>query len=232
VIGGSKDTDIRVDAQEQCIARGILLGVTDMAGSPESVAEARDYVRQKLGTGHPAVDDVTLLTSELVTNSVIHSNSRNGGSVTLALADCHDFIHVDVVDSGGDTVPCVRGDVLAEGGRGLMLVDLLSQRWGVYEDDAGRTVWFEVAYTRGGDPGHGVFVPGNANRREPTEEQVRAVRETSATACRTVADSVEADRRHQQARRLIERWNLDREGLDQAAASFGIPPLADEEICP
>ncbi len=165
MIGGSKDTDIRADTQEQCIATGILLGVTELAGSPESVAAAREYVRRKLGTRHPALDDVTLLTSELVTNAVIHSNSRNGGSVSLALADCHCFIHVDVVDSGGDTVPCVRGDVLAEGGRGLMLVDPLSQRWGIYEDDAGRTAWFEVAYRRGGDPGHGVYYP---RQREPS----------------------------------------------------------------
>ncbi len=76
------------------------------------------------------------------------------------------------------------------------------------------------------------IIPGNVNRPEPTEEQVRALRETAATARRTVADSVEADRRHQQARRLIERWNLDREGLDQAAASLDVTPVRDEEICP
>ncbi|MET8142108.1 ATP-binding protein [Sphaerisporangium sp. NPDC005288] len=141
------------------------MGVTDLTCSPESVAKAREYVRGKLGTGHPALDDVTLLVSELVTNALVHSNSRDGGSVTLALADCYDRIHVDVVDAGGDTVPCVRGDALGEGGRGLMLVELLSQGWGVYEDDAGRTVWCQVAYKRGGDAGHGLFCP---RQREPS----------------------------------------------------------------
>ncbi|GGK86393.1 ATP-binding protein [Sphaerisporangium melleum] len=127
---------------------GNLLGVIELAGIPESASVAREFVRQKLGAGHPALDDVTLLVSEAVTNSVVHSDSRNGGKVRLAIADCHDLIHVDVVDAGGDTVPHVRGDLYAEGGRGLMLVETLSHRWDVYEDAGGRTLWFQVRYTR------------------------------------------------------------------------------------
>ncbi|WP_424531790.1 ATP-binding protein [Sphaerisporangium viridialbum] len=123
---------------------GSLLGVTDLVGSPESVSQARDYVRQKLGEDHPALDDVTLLVSEVVTNAVVHSDSRDGGRVTLAIADCYDLIHVDVVDAGSATAPRVRGDMFAEGGRGLMLVETLSHRWNVYDDAAGRTVWFQI----------------------------------------------------------------------------------------
>ncbi|MFC4588306.1 ATP-binding protein [Sphaerisporangium corydalis] len=106
-------------------------------------------MKQKLGANHPALDDVTLLVSELVTNALIHSNSRNGGRITLAIADCHDRIHVDVVDAGGENIPQVCEDIMfAEGGRGLMLVKLMSCAWNVYEDSAGRTVWFQVKYTR------------------------------------------------------------------------------------
>ncbi|WP_248960513.1 ATP-binding protein [Sphaerisporangium perillae] len=132
---------------------GNLLGVIDLPGVPQSVSLAREYVRRKLGDDHPALDDVTLLVSEVVTNAVVHSDSRNGGRVTLALADCYDVVHVDVVDAGGDTVPHVRGDLFAEGGRGLMLVETLSHRWDVYEDAAGRTVWFQVRYERKGNDG-------------------------------------------------------------------------------
>jgi anti-sigma regulatory factor (Ser/Thr protein kinase) len=127
---------------------GSLLGVIDLIGSPESVSRARVYVRKKLGDEHPALDDVELLVSEVVTNAILHSNSKNGGKVTLALADCHDFIHVDVVDEGGESAPRVGGDILAEGGRGLRLVQMISHRWDVHEDDAGRTIWFEVRYKR------------------------------------------------------------------------------------
>ncbi|MET8141627.1 ATP-binding protein [Sphaerisporangium sp. NPDC005288] len=131
---------------------GHLLGVVDLVCVPESVALAREYVRRKLGAGHPALDEVTLLVSEVVTNSVVHSDSRDGGTVTLALADCQDFVHVDVVDAGGESTPQVCHDPYAEGGRGLMLVDLMSKTWSVYEDEAGRTVWFEVAYERPPSP--------------------------------------------------------------------------------
>jgi anti-sigma regulatory factor (Ser/Thr protein kinase) len=132
--------------------KGTLLGVTDLIGSPESVPRAREYVRQKLGAGHPALANVTLLVSELVTNAVLHSDSRNGGRVTLALADCHDFIHGDVVDEGSSSVPQVCADMFAEGGRGLFLVEAISDRWGVYTDCAGQTVWFQVSYQRADIP--------------------------------------------------------------------------------
>jgi anti-sigma regulatory factor (Ser/Thr protein kinase) len=130
---------------------GRLLGVTDLIGRPESVSLAREFVRRKLGDNHPALDDVTLLVSEVVTNAVVHSESRNGGRVTLALADCHDLVHVDVVDAGGDTDPHVRDPLLAEGGRGLLLVETLSYRWNVHEHATGRTVWFQVRYKQDGN---------------------------------------------------------------------------------
>ncbi|MEO3812774.1 ATP-binding protein [Sphaerisporangium sp. B11E5] len=117
-----------------------------MAGSPESVKAAREFVRRRLGDGHPALDDVTLLVSELVTNSVLHSRSRGGGRVAVAMADCRDVIHVDVVDAGGDAFQPVSGDMFNENGRGLMLVRELSRDWGTHTDEGGRVVWFQVAY--------------------------------------------------------------------------------------
>ncbi|MEV7969161.1 ATP-binding protein [Sphaerisporangium sp. NPDC088356] len=134
--------------QAEQATTGTLLGVIDLVGSPESVSLAREFVRRKLGDGHPALDDVTLLVSEVVTNAVVHSDSKNGGKVTLALADCYDLVHVDVADAGSRTAPRVCGGILSEGGRGLMLVDLVSDRWDVHDDDTGRTVWFEVGYRR------------------------------------------------------------------------------------
>ena len=76
-----------------------------------------------------------LLTSELVTNSVQHSNSgRAGGTVTLTLISIPGGIRVEVIDDGAETTPTVSVDPhrqpdLADSGRGLELVEMLSARW-------------------------------------------------------------------------------------------------------
>lgn len=126
------------------MAKGKLLGSLDMPGYAESVHEARQFIRKILGADHPALDNTTLLVSELVTNSVVHSDSRGGGRVTVVVTECADVVHVDVIDEGSESEPHVRADPYAEGGRGLFLVDVLAERWGVYDDPAGRAVWFEV----------------------------------------------------------------------------------------
>ncbi len=123
---------------------GNLLGSLDLPGHEESVSEARQFIKKILGAEHPALENATLLVSELVTNSVVHSDSRNGGRVTVVVTECGDLIHVDVADEGSESQPRVQGDPHAEGGRGLLLVDLLAERWGVRDDAAGRTVWFEL----------------------------------------------------------------------------------------
>ncbi|WP_405145086.1 ATP-binding protein [Sphaerisporangium sp. NBC_01403] len=198
---------------------GSLLGVKDLVGSPESVSQARAYVRGKLGEDHPALDDVTLLVSEVVTNAVIHSNSRNGGRVTLALADCYDFIHVDVVDEGGEMIPQVGAGIFAESGRGLMLVEQISDHWDVYEDSAGRTVWFQVRYERVAS-----CCPMQRTSAEPSDPHESATRRTAKQAARTVAESAQQE----QALRLVERWGLDRDGLDMAAETLGVEPFGHE----
>jgi anti-sigma regulatory factor (Ser/Thr protein kinase) len=114
--------------------------VIEVPGRPESAALARRFVRETLGERHPAADDVTLLVSELTANAAIHSRSRDGGTVTLMIADRVTHVHIEVTDEGGDTTPELRESLLSEGGRGLLLVDLISHRWGVSQDWSWRTV--------------------------------------------------------------------------------------------
>src|ERR1700722_20662779 len=57
-----------------------------ICGRPEQVSVARAFIRQVLGVGHPGTERVTLLTSELVTNSVNHSDSRlAGGTINVTV---------------------------------------------------------------------------------------------------------------------------------------------------
>jgi serine/threonine-protein kinase RsbW len=86
-----------------------------------------------------------LLTSELVTNSIEHSDSRlPGGTVSVTLQVGVDRVRVEVADGGGASVPTLRcDDVQAEAGRGLRLVDACSLAWSYYRSTVGTVTWFE-----------------------------------------------------------------------------------------
>jgi anti-sigma regulatory factor (Ser/Thr protein kinase) len=119
-----------------------------IAGRPERVAVARAFAAGVLGRRHPLGDTAVLLLSELVTNSMRHSDSgRPGQTVTVTVLQAGEVIRVEVTDCGGATVPVLRpGNAAAEGGRGLHLVDSLATRWGVGQDDRNATTWFELRY--------------------------------------------------------------------------------------
>jgi serine/threonine-protein kinase RsbW len=70
------------------------------AGRPESVAAARAWVAG-FAPGSPAADSVALMTSELVTNAILHSASRlPGGQVTVSVRAADGMVRVDVTDQG------------------------------------------------------------------------------------------------------------------------------------
>ena len=92
-----------------------------------------------------AVDAVVLLTDELVTNAVVHAHS----SLRLQLRGTPAFLRVAVTDES-PRLPAPRNqEPLAEGGRGLRLVELLASRWGVDPLPLGKRIWFEVDLPRG-----------------------------------------------------------------------------------
>jgi len=119
------------------------------AGEAAQVSRARRFVAGLLGDNWPTADEVTLLTSEIVSNAVQHSGSGDGGGFEVAVLLEGRLIRVEVRDRGGSSVPQVTdtgngSDVLA-GGRGLMIVDVLADRWGYEGGEHGRVVWFEIA---------------------------------------------------------------------------------------
>jgi anti-sigma regulatory factor (Ser/Thr protein kinase) len=101
-------------------------------------------VRKVLGADNPAADVAVLLTSEIVTNAVLHSNSRRaGGTIVVVITEISGGLRVEVADNGSDlSAPVVRGDVYASDGHGLYLVQALADQWGYFRDEAGTTVWF------------------------------------------------------------------------------------------
>lgn len=126
------------------MAGAAVVGSLTIPGRPEHVREARAFVAKALGELHPALENAVLLTSELVTNAVMHSASRcSGGTVTVRIKEAADGVRVEVSDAGSDlSAPAVRKDAYASDGHGLFLVQTLSDRWGYLRGDQGTTVWF------------------------------------------------------------------------------------------
>jgi anti-sigma regulatory factor (Ser/Thr protein kinase) len=88
----------------------------------------------------PLRHEAALLTTELVTNAVIHGQSV----VDLDLYVDDDGLYLSVADFGPG-VPTIRAPDPSGGGYGLRIVDNLATRWG-HEmlDPQGKRVWFEL----------------------------------------------------------------------------------------
>jgi anti-sigma regulatory factor (Ser/Thr protein kinase) len=135
---GEAEQGGRVLADPAVVARLTL------PGRPDYVCEARSLVVKALGDLHPRLDDAVLMTSELVTNALMHSNSRRpGGTVVITVLESAGGVRVEVADSGSElTAPVVRSDVYCADGHGLFLVQSLADQWGYLRDGTGTTVWF------------------------------------------------------------------------------------------
>src|SRR5919201_3120005 len=113
-----------------------------LEAGPEAVSVARHSLNDFQGElGHELFEDMRLLVSELVTNSVRHADVS---SVTLEVNVQADMIRCCVTDPGPGFEATERGpDDDPASGWGLFLVEQLSDRWGV-ELSGGTSVWFEI----------------------------------------------------------------------------------------
>ncbi|MGV9338086.1 ATP-binding protein [Streptomyces sp. NPDC003688] len=87
-------------------------------------------------------DDLVLIVSELVTNAVLHGKTSPGRQVAVTIELDSGRIRVEVRDTGdGRPRKRSKGNPLATSGRGLEIVDVLSEAWGVTDQVVGKTVW-------------------------------------------------------------------------------------------
>ncbi|MFJ4918252.1 SpoIIE family protein phosphatase [Streptomyces sp. NPDC088725] len=113
-----------------------------------SVATARAFVRDTLqGWGFSdVVDDAVVLTSELVTNAVIHA----GTSADVLCLRTEDGVRVEVADRYPEREVPMQGTGKSlgspdrENGRGLLLCAALASRWGVEYTPTYKKVWFQL----------------------------------------------------------------------------------------
>ncbi|WP_052443160.1 SpoIIE family protein phosphatase [Streptacidiphilus neutrinimicus] len=120
------------------------IGQADLARIAEVRAELRDAVR-RWGVGELS-DTVELLTSELVTNALVHtdrdamltarlSRDPEGGQARL---------RIEVADDSDQWPKRRTPGEQASSGRGLMLVEAMSDAWGVEPNGTGKRMWFEL----------------------------------------------------------------------------------------
>jgi anti-sigma regulatory factor (Ser/Thr protein kinase) len=116
-----------------------------LTAGPAAAAEARSQVRAAVCAWDVPVDPrvAELLTSELVTNAVMHVA---GETVLIVISCACGQLRVDVHDTSWSLPVPLDAPADAETGRGLVLVASLSTEWGFYRTLAGKAVYFTLAF--------------------------------------------------------------------------------------
>jgi anti-sigma regulatory factor (Ser/Thr protein kinase) len=124
-------------------AAGIFSGIESnlsLPAEPASASRARSFVRDLLAAwGAESLEEpATLLTSELVTNAVLHA--RSSVEVTVRLREGQLWVGVSDGNTGAPVRKRYGPD--AATGRGLLLVERIASAWGTDLSATGKVVWF------------------------------------------------------------------------------------------
>jgi anti-sigma regulatory factor (Ser/Thr protein kinase) len=122
--------------------RLVSSAVMSLRPEPSSARQARRYVAEQLvALGYPdAAPAAELLVTELVTNAVLHARTP----VVVSVEPRGPMVRVEVADDSPRTPRPRKHSVDSGTGRGLVLVDRMSDDWGVELRDGGKVVWFEL----------------------------------------------------------------------------------------
>jgi len=118
-----------------------------LLAKPETVKTARRLVRScLLGWGQQSqVDVAVLLTSEVVTNAVLHGGPHApGAQLDLDVDVSPRRVRVEVSDQGAGVPLAGDGSTEALSGRGILMVEAMASAWGIRPNGPGKSVWFEV----------------------------------------------------------------------------------------
>jgi anti-sigma regulatory factor (Ser/Thr protein kinase) len=115
----------------------------ELAPAVSSCLAARRFVRSVLDDAPEDVRDrASLLTSEAVTNALVHATGpvtvevrREAGSFRIEVSDC------------SSSPPIEREPTDGTGGRGLHILNHLAAAWGWQPSDSGKVVWIEMSAT-------------------------------------------------------------------------------------
>lgn len=116
--------------------------VRRLVRSPDTPRLARRFVSETLlAWGFGELDDAAVVATELAANAVTHAES----DVTVSLMRTDGGVRIAVADRSS-VLPVIRAsDRDSLGGRGLLLVDNLAERWGHAITDDGKVVWADLS---------------------------------------------------------------------------------------
>jgi anti-sigma regulatory factor (Ser/Thr protein kinase) len=119
--------------------------LTVAQAEPEQIAGARQQVRELLHDWacEDQRDSAVLLVSEMVTNVLVHTDADALLVAEVAGDPGKRRIRVEVTDASDDLPHRRHPGELASSGRGLVLMELLAESWGVDPRGEGKSIWFE-----------------------------------------------------------------------------------------
>lgn len=143
-----------------CVERweAVVESTTDLPADATAAGHARRFVRSWLLSRHldAAVDTVELLTSEVVTNAVLHTASSASLAIAKVETTSGTSVLVEVRDKSPQ-LPSVKAHSLMSGtGRGTQLLQSLATEWGsrpTADRSPGKIVWFTAAIPHTAGPG-------------------------------------------------------------------------------
>ncbi|GGZ12689.1 ATP-binding SpoIIE family protein phosphatase [Streptomyces poonensis] len=123
--------------------------LTVAQAEPERIAGARRQLRELLHDwrSEDQVDSAVLLVSEMLTNVLVHTDADALLVAEVAGASGEPAarrMRIEVTDASDDLPHRRRPGELASSGRGLMLMELLADAWGVDPRGEGKSIWFEL----------------------------------------------------------------------------------------
>lgn len=145
---------------------------------PSSVGDARRYVADGLtGVSTEQLEVIVLAVSELAANSVRHA----GTPFTVTVDQDDHEVRVTVNDAGTGRPAIQNPGPMTPSGRGLLIVERISDEWGSSSDAGHNRVWFSVVTDRpseavpaqGAQRVPGVAGPGDRVRRPDRQAGAR-----------------------------------------------------------
>lgn len=114
--------------------------IAKFSAEPTGVTAARHFVRSELRGDVELAEAAELLVSELASNVVRHAQT----DFSVEVVRGSEAVRVVVEDGSAIEIAVRELESGADSGRGLRIVETLSDRWGTKRTASGKQVWFEL----------------------------------------------------------------------------------------